>query len=163
MFQKDDWKVGSIATVFGCLLLYFSLTTELSENVLAISDIAGPFGVPNIVAVIIIAIGLLHILAAFLLRNDTSTSEKTKKEKAGEISQERVVVLVIIISAVYILLLSFLGYLISTCLLIAVLMYLFYERNWKKTIVFSVLFTGALFLIFNNLLNVNLPPFSVLN
>jgi hypothetical protein len=124
------------------------------------SDVAGPSGLPNILAISIIMLGLIHLIGSIItkIRLGKSISENIKPVEIKR-KNFRVYVL-LLISFMYISLLPILGYLITTIIWLGGLMWLFGERRWLNISVISILFTVFLYLIFSKVLRVFLPVMS---
>ncbi|MEL7565305.1 MAG: tripartite tricarboxylate transporter TctB family protein [Dehalobacterium sp.] len=163
MFKKDDWKTGILALSIGLCMLLFSLPLNgRVQQAQRLSELMGPSGLPNIIAGIMIFIGLLHLGMSYRLRKQdsppvTTGEECTGQEKGKKSVQDWVLYLVVAISLGYIVLLPRLGYLLMTMLLMTVLMYLFNEQKWQKVLIISVVFSGFLYFVFSELLGVLLP------
>ena len=150
MFKRDDWIFGVIATAVGSAALY--LTKDLG-TVRSI-DSAGPRMFPLIVSSLMIAIGVAHILGAWLVRRRLPADSEEKKKENGSIKH---VILICIACGVYCLLLESVGYLIMTPLLIIAIMMSVGERKIGSILTTTVVVSAFLFCVFYYALNVRIP------
>ncbi|ATW26123.1 tripartite tricarboxylate transporter TctB family protein [Candidatus Formimonas warabiya] len=159
MFKKDDWKTGLLALGAGLFILLFSLPLNgRVQQAQQLSEVMGPSGLPNIIAVLMILIGLVHLAVSYRMRDQNAHPDSIKEKKETKKGiQEGILYLVILVSLVYIFLLPKLGYLLMTIMLMAVLLYLFNERKWQKVLIISVAFSVFLYFVFGELLGVLLP------
>ena len=153
MFKKNDWIFGIISMAIGLFVL---LNIEPLREVKNSMDPAGPASLPSLIALIMIAIGLLHVVASIYMIRKEPVNEKTN----GETKKTKSVFPVVRISAasvIYILLLPIIGYPLATPLLIAAIMLSVGIRKKKKIIIVSLLTTIILFASFTFGLKVDLP------
>jgi putative tricarboxylic transport membrane protein len=156
--------------IIGIILLiasafYYSSTTGFPPP--SKTENLGPAFFPTLLAAALAFLSLLLILDSFLFQ---STSEK---EKDGAVIQgaERLeedsfgaeeisytfLFGTIGLSFLYVGLLSFLGYLISTPLFLIILIRLLEYKKWKNIIAASIGLTATLYLLFAVALGVSLP------
>lgn len=150
MFKRSDWIVG----VFSILLGVFILVVSTTWHELNSMDFAGPEGVPRILAWGILIIGIIHVVGAYL---SPKLSSDHKNQWVKELYEAKPIIQITLVSAIYILLFEYLGYLIATPLLIIGIMMVVKVRDIKSLLITSLSTTTILYLIFGIALKVKLP------
>jgi|SRR5690554_6931991 len=115
---------------------------------------------PRIVMVITV------ILAVFLVSSTLSQYLKTKSTESAAGAEEELesdirldkLLLVILILFAYVFCIDAIGYLITTLMFLAVLMYVLENRNYIALISTSIITTALTFYVFRYLMMVPLPP-----
>lgn len=139
--------------ILGFGMAIFSIVTLVeSRNLVSANkwDVFGPDGFPKIVAYVLLALSIILIISSLRKRN-------AGKNKFS-LTKLEVIVLVSIIA--YAFLLPILGFLIATALFILSIQLLL-TYDIKKTrismVITTVVVTGSVYIVFEKLLNVNLP------
>jgi hypothetical protein len=148
LFKRDDWIFGLISTLLGVAVIYFSRDLKAETSL----DPAGPAAMPVIIACMMIAIGIVHIIGAWRIikKGPAAVAEKKK----GDIKK---VAAICAACLIYYLLLDVLGYPVLTPFLIMAIMGSVGVRDLKHMIGMSIGTTAVLFCIFYFLLKVSLP------
>lgn len=151
MTKGDRW-IGIALIVFGAFMLYQAFTMEFP----VFPNDPGPVLMPKI-----LGIGLLICGAGLLVWPKSEAAEAKRKEesKFDEGSKRMAVIGSALI--LYIFLMKFIGFLISTVLFMAFVIWFLDDAKSKKTVVLSVvssiIVSGGIYLIFNNGLGIILP------
>ncbi len=138
-------STGLIALVLGVVIAVQA--AQLPPSTMA-GDI-GPAVFPFISAGILILCGL-----GMLITGGVKEASIFTKESLVRLAKIFAVVLL------YILAMSYLGFLIPTCAVLFVLSVMFAEEDhiaWWKILVFAIVLTIAIYLLFHNVLNLKLP------
>lgn len=156
---KQEIFVGIGAIVAS--VIYFCMAFSIKQKGLMLTTSANsltPDTVPKIIGLIGIIVGFAIMIPAII---------KYKKEAANlpDVAEDEVKIpfmtkdrIVIIASmCAYLLLIEILGYIIATILLAVGLLTYLEKGNYKKNILFAVIFVVACFLIFNDVLQIWLP------
>ncbi len=146
MFKRDDWMFGVLAIVIGAALVAIAPLAGVKTM-----DPAGPTAFPRIIAWMMIAIGVLHIIGSLLVMKKEGGDGKKKKKKMLP------VVLISVASLAYYFLLMPVGYLVMTPLLVAAVMLSVGERRPGKVITTAICSAAVLFIAFYYGLGVSLP------
>ena len=96
---------------------------------------------------------MLAMLSVSLILSSFSGLKEEKKEKGDR----RTFIIFLVECGVYLLVLNYLGFLISTMLLLGVVVHLLGERKWWKIIVISVVTSFIIYQLFGVYLGVMLP------
>ncbi|KJS87324.1 MAG: hypothetical protein JM58_04565 [Peptococcaceae bacterium BICA1-8] len=153
MFKRNDYIVGIASILLGIFILLQS--AELIARVKMSIDPAGPAALPNLMAYIMIAIGIIHLVGAW--HANRVIEEKQSKSVKEFVEQYKAVVYVTLVSIIYAVFLESIGYLILTPLLIGSLLWIVKMRNFGKISQVSIFMTIILFTIFKFGLKVKLP------
>jgi len=154
MFKRNDYVVGITAILLGIFILWQS--KDVLEKVKISIDPAGPAALPNLMAYILIIIGIIHLIGSWYA-NKTITKEKQTKKLKEFVEQYKAVVYVSLVSIAYAALLESIGYIILTPVLIGSLLWIVKVRDLKKISTVSIVMTAILFTIFRFGLRVKLP------
>ena len=144
--RKADLYVGTIIVCIGLLLAYESLQLPTVEGMLI-----GPGSLPLGLGICLAVLGLILVLASAM----GHTRDKVICWPQG--SELRQIVLVALSFALYIVIVTILGYLISTLLMLIVLIRVMGNFRWRFVIPISLFFTIALYIIFQVWLQISLP------
>lgn len=150
MFKREDVWVGIVSVLLGIFVLILSAAFHEDTAL----DIAGPGGLPTILAWSILAIGVIHIVGAYYA---PKSKEDSKAKLAKEFEAAKPILRIALVCVLYILLLEYIGYLIATPLLMMGIMWTINVRDKKSLLLTSVVTTIILYLIFNVALKVKLP------
>lgn len=96
---------------------------------------------------------MLALLSVSLILSSFSGLKEEKKEKGDR----RTFIIFLVECAVYLLVLNYLGFLISTMLLLGAVVHLLGERKWWKIIVISLVTSFIIYQLFGVYLGVMLP------
>lgn len=114
----------------------------------------GPAFLPRVVSVALLVV-LLAILAS-------ETIGRVRGRSGAQSTQERVnrrQVSMVVIMAVYVVILPLAGFIVSTVLLLLVVSKMFGVGGWIKPVIVSIAATGAIYLVFVEILRV--PLYSI--
>ena len=121
-------------------------------------DPIGPHVFPQIMSVIIILCALGNLLVIPLSRKAKKKKEQPQGQEEGTgVASIIKIILVIATSGLYIIIMPWAGYLISTILLIFILIVIQGEIDLRKNILISCSFAIVLYLLFSKVLNILLP------
>ena len=124
-------------------------------------DPVGPHVFPQIMSIVIVACAAGNLLMMFLAALKPKLVDVDLKEGEGEgidfVSILKVI-MVIAVSGIYIFIIHWAGYLISTVLLISSLMLIQGGIELKKNLLISFGFSLLLYVVFLKFLNILLPP-----
>lgn len=152
---------------FGAYLFFSAAEIE----VLGQSDLFGPGAFPQVVGGLLIACGAWLLVSEFRrLRTQAEVISPDEGSKAAADRDEQDFSIapddysawrpaaVIALTVVYVFVLPFAGYIVSTVLAIAAIATLVArEFRWKLALIFSGVTTALLFLLFSGLLGIRLP------
>jgi len=148
VFERSDRYLG-----LGCIVVSIVGFMSASKwKVLFATDPAGPGAIPKILCGGILIVGVILIAGSVFM--------KQKEGAAAPFCTAKELRLTLAMTAsclLYILLLSRIGYLLATPLLVAAILLIVGLRTPRVILMVSVLGTIVLFLIFYSLLKVNLP------
>lgn len=118
---------------------------------------------PLAIAAIAIFIGILLILKGGITPSILAIRALLNESQQRK-SDRRKIAITCVICFFYALTFEHLGYVVSTTLfMFAMLMVTCGLSYWKKGAIISIVFAGSIFITFNDLLAVNLPPFPFFN
>ncbi|MDI9390764.1 MAG: tripartite tricarboxylate transporter TctB family protein [Synergistota bacterium] len=124
-------------------------------------DPLGPHVFPQIVSVVIIVCAVVNLFMIFLrMREDRSITVDAKGVQQAEGSDFQnflKVALIVLISGVYILILNWIGYLLSTILLVFLLILIQGGTGFSKNLAVSCGFSLVLYILFSRVLKIILP------
>jgi putative tricarboxylic transport membrane protein len=133
---------------------YYAWSSEIADSTL--SDEVGATGLPHVLSVILAILAVLLIVRAMLLRRARTAAAAADADDEGDAGLPRAIGF-LLLGAVYVFVLPFVGYVAGTALLIgAVALYEGAPRNW---VVLAAAVGGAVFYwaIFVKLLGVHQP------
>ncbi len=142
--SKDLW-LGIFCLLGGTALYFYSSNYDNFSY-----DVVGGGGFPRLLAIIIFACGLLIGAEVFFKRKNTTESKKAPGNYGAAIKM-------FVSVLVYIMILTHVGYVVSTLALTAVLLYIQNVKDIKKLTLYSVVIVAALYLLFRVVLAVKLP------
>jgi len=162
--------VSNIKSNWDGLTGLFSITFGLAYGGYAYSLPQPMFGnpleaifLPLTVSAIAIFIGILLILTGGITPSITAI-KALLNESPQRKEDRRKIAITCVICIFYAMLFEHVGYVISTSLfMFSTLTVTCGKGFWKKSALISIIFAGGIFITFNELLSVNLPPFPFFN
>lgn len=139
--------------VIGIVLLAF--LTSLAVQVPAIPEVSR--GYPLVLLII------SYIMTIYLLVNSIVKQKKEEKQQTQVIEQVKIIVPYCLMIAVYLVMMSKIGYIVSTVLFMAASLVYLKLKNKVVLIVLSIVLTIILYFVFTNFLTVILPRGSWFN
>jgi putative tricarboxylic transport membrane protein len=139
--KQADLTAAIILLVIG---IYVSIEVA-GYNQIASLDI-GPAFFPRVLGILLIA---------FAITLGFQTMKKNDQTAVAFVNRNLLIVFGLV--AVFALVFNFLGFLISSVVLLTVLMKLMGAESWKKAILVSTITTIAIYSVFHTFLNVPLP------
>lgn len=146
MKLKVEYFIGLFSIVIGALVLFM---TRSFPAYLTANSSTGPDFFPNLIAIILMVVGIGEFFEA---RNSVKTINFRIADKRAFIN----IVVVIIAIITYILVLPILGFVFSS-FLFSILVMMLLNVKFIKSLIFSLVLVGILFLIFSQLFRVPLP------
>jgi len=153
-----DFLLGGICLVAGAT--YYSVASTIPKSML--SDEIGPGGVPAAVGLAAIVVSVLIMLKAMVVWNQERLAAKLVSSVATDEAEETggshwLSVSLVMVLVSLILVLPILGYIISIFLLIMVSAALSGHAKNLKLLVFSLVSSVTLYVIFQVIMSVKLP------
>lgn len=147
MFEYKDRYLGIMSIVCGIA----GYTAANKWRVLMSADPIGPSGIPKILSVGFIILGIILVLG--------SISSYAKNDETTHLSWQNFVLTVTLslVCFVYLIILPYIGYLLATPLLLAIIMFTVGDVPLRTNLLVSIFTTVVLFVVFYSLLKVNLP------
>lgn len=158
---KYNWDglTGLISIAFG--LTYGGFAYNLPQPMFG-NPLEAIF-LPLAVSAIAIFIGILLIITGGITPSIIAIKALLNESPQRKNDRRRIAI-TCVLCAFYAMLFEHAGYVISTFLFIfSMLMVTCGITFWKKGAVISIAFSGGIFITFNELLSVNLPPFPFIN
>lgn len=156
MQERRDMYIGLIGTIFG--LFVSIMAWNLPDSFVASSrgHIYLPFGA----GIIMLVFGIILFLKNYMVvkeKNYTASSSTKKEEK-----HYKLILITIILSLVYAFIFDKLGYIISTSLFTATMLFILRgTKKWLSNVIISVAFSLFIFYVFGNFLQIYLPTLQV--
>ena len=153
-----DFLLGGICLVAGAI--YYSVASVIPKSML--SDEIGPGGVPAVVGLAAMVVSVLIMLKAMVVWNQERLAAKlaspvTTNEAAEAVGSHWLSVSLVLVLVSLIVILPILGYIISIFLLIMVSAALSGHAKNLKLLVFSLVSSVTLYVIFHFVMSVKLP------
>jgi hypothetical protein len=153
-----DFLLGGICLVAGAI--YYSVASVIPKSML--SDEIGPGGVPAVVGLAAMVVSVLIMLKAMVVWNQERLAAKLASPVATDEAEETggshwLSVSLVMVLVSLILVLPILGYIISIFLLIMVSAALSGHAKNLKLLVFSLVSSVTLYVIFQVIMSVKLP------
>jgi putative tricarboxylic transport membrane protein len=153
-----DFLLGGICLVAGAI--YYSVASVIPKSML--SDEIGPGGVPAVVGLAAMVVSVLIMLKAMVVWNQERLAAKlaspvTTDEAAEAVGSHWLSVSLVLVLVSLIVILPILGYIISIFLLIMVSAALSGHAKNLKLLVFSLVSSVTLYVIFHFVMSVKLP------
>lgn len=153
-----DFLLGGICLVAGAT--YYSVASEIPKSML--SDEIGPGGVPAAVGLAAMVVSVLIMLKAFLAWNQDRLAVKLSSADATQGDEDAggshwLSVITALVMVLLIVVLPILGYVASIFLLIMVSALLAGHDKNLKLVVFSLVSSVTLYVIFQFVMGVKLP------
>jgi putative tricarboxylic transport membrane protein len=146
-------EVGVALVVIAVAAWYYWQATFLPTRSV---DPLGPAAYPKMLAVVVILFGLLHIIVSYFRRNRLGGDEDALQGRAKLMGNIRIAS-VVAATAVYLLVMEPLGYIISTFAYIMALPALVGERSVRGIAISAVLVSVLMFVLFVVVLKVLVP------
>lgn len=147
---------SSVEKYGGLLLAVFSLILYFIIIPLQVGDVkkavVTPQSLPNALTLFMFFLSICLFISGY-----HKSKKSDQKIYTINISEIKLVVLSLVVIAVYILVIKYLGYLITTVIALAILMYAFGQRKLIKILSVSILVPIAIQLFFTNLMKIYLP------
>lgn len=137
----ENKKIGMVLGVYILSIIFFVQSFQMVED-------SGLF--PRFVSVLIIFLNSLYLLEIY------RGTDRTEKNKKDEIVYKKLYIM-IILSALYILIVPFLGYFIATIIFMVVSMNSLGVKNNKKILSIAIISALVIYLCFSVLLKVHIP------
>lgn len=133
-----------------CILVLVVASFFASFDVLDTSGTSdpGPAAYPRII------LAMIAICSLTLFTNRDLETEDSKQNKHGNI---KTVLILLLLIAVYVFLLQYIGYIVSTALFICAALILAKEKRPLVIVFYAVAFSLIIYFVFSNYLNVVLP------
>ena len=153
-----DFLLGGICLVAGAI--YYSVASVIPKSML--SDEIGPGGVPAVVGLAAMVVSVLIMLKAIVVWNQERLAAKLVSPVATDEAEETggshwLSVSLVLVLVSLIVILPILGYIISIFLLIMVSAALSGHAKNLKLLVFSLVSSVTLYVIFQVIMSVKLP------
>jgi putative tricarboxylic transport membrane protein len=152
MYAKVDFAIGIFLIIFSAAAHY------LAGKMPAAKQGLGPGDYPKVILKVLFILGLSLAVSSFVRIRKAAGKNNVKNFDKNELKN---VLILFLCVAVYIWLVNFLGFIILTPFFLFALMYILGLKKWFRMIAISVLTTAVVYLIFNRLLLVLLPRFSL--
>lgn len=165
--NKSAMNEGLLFVALGAALMIYSLVSYYTTT--RVEWKMSPYLFPLLISVFIIILGIARTLQsrkteaeiteAKPLQIESAEEEAVVEQAAPESGKLQWKTLLISIAAilVYIVMMPYLGFLISTAIFLAGMIWFLGERKWWMILLLSVISTGVLYVIFAVFLNVMLP------
>jgi putative tricarboxylic transport membrane protein len=119
-------------------------------------NITGPAFFPNVLAVAFIILGTIQLIAATRasLKSRTENAQKTKPSAQANRTRQAIEFIILIVAFIF----AFepLGFFTSTIVFLFLLMLLL-GLTWWKSLLYSLIFTAVIYLLFGVLFTIGLP------
>lgn len=145
--KKENIIFGLIGTLLS-IYVFWKTSRFPVDKVMGI----GPAFFPRI-----LAIGLIIFSIILIILNLFKKKEAVKASFSIKNPEIQRVAISLVATIVYVLCMSFFGFIISTTLYLMFLMYLMKLRKWMRIIIVSVAVSVVIYTIFKSLLNISLP------
>ena len=141
--------IGTI--VLGGLMYIYTFSIELNRWD---GESISPRFVPSLLAMIIIGLGILLIIRTLIQKkSEQPAEEKQEKSTGGQYK----VWLIILSSILYLVLVRYTGFIITSIIYLFFLLRTFYSPSFLKSSIISLIATFILYLVFEYLFNIHLP------
>ncbi len=143
--RKGNIVVSIIMLILGGFVLY---TTSSFPQVNG--NVVGPEFFPRIIAIGLLILGGILLIQNTIIKSEDKELKFFKKDNMKSY-------LVMLITLVYLIAMSFVGFVISSIIYLIILMIMYGIENKIKAVINSVVIVGIVYVVFNNLLSVPLP------
>lgn len=149
MTPKADFYAGVGIAVFSAIFFVLAGTFPAARG-----DGLGPGGFPRIVT------GVMFFLGIMLSLNSFVAIRKGENEE-HRMDREDFVRMVVLGGAflLYITVIKYLGYIITTPIFIFIFMYLYGDRKWKRMVIVALIGAAVTFVLFKYVFMIYLPEF----
>jgi drug/metabolite transporter (DMT)-like permease len=153
--RAKDLIVGAFSVLFGI----FMFVASGQYHRTAASDPLGPAAFPRALAVLSLFLGLIILVKGLISKERTARAAEGPADDEKHLIESPTVRLWVSIAlfAVYIAVMPFLGFFISTLLFVVCFMFLLDAGNWVKIGLSGLLVSGVIYVIFYYVLQVFLP------
>jgi len=147
--NQSEMYGGILIGIFSLLFYFYIIPRQIKDIEKAI---VSPQTLPKLLVLMIFVLSVLLVLVGY--RKKDLSNQKVYEISISEIKLVAITVGIIII---YILVVDFLGYILTTGVSIAVLMYIFGQRKKSIIILTAVIIPIIINLFFTNLMKIYLP------
>lgn len=140
---------GMILSIFSLILYFLIIPTQISnvENVLV-----SPQSFPKALAIVLLILSLC-LFASGIKKN----KKDDQKIYSISFSEIKLVLITLGIVAAYILVVKYLGYLITTIIALGILMFIYGQRKRKTILIVSIMVPILIEVFFTKLMKIHLP------
>jgi putative tricarboxylic transport membrane protein len=146
-------RVSAVIVAIGASFLILSMQTESTQD-----DLIGPRMVPNALAILVVALGLLQATINFF-----STRRGTAPEDSKQEPDYRMLGAVVGLAVFYLAAFILTGYLLSTAMTLAGMVFLFGTRNARVVATVTVAGTLVFYVGFVRIMGIYDPPGLLIN
>ncbi len=147
--------IGGGSFIFA--VVYFALSFQITNK--AVTNLKTnsiePTLFPRAISLIAMVVSLSIFIPALIKYFKTPVGEGVDEQRPKIFTKDRLVIWGCMI--VYILVVKYVGYIISTFLLSSVILNYVKREKWIRNLIFSLVFSVVCYLVFNNLLSIWLP------
>lgn len=143
--RKGNIVVSIIMLILGGFVLYTTASFPAGSG-----NVVGPGFFPRIIAIGLLILGGVLFIQNTIIKSEDKELKVFKKENMKSY-------LVMLITLVYLIAMSMVGFVISSIVYLIILMIMYGIENKAKAVINSVLIVGIVYVVFNNLLSVPLP------
>lgn len=147
-----EW-ILAVSTLIGAGV-YLLATQDIPS--LMLGDVVGPRFFPELVGLGLVVAGTLLVYEAWWKQATRNKSVEKENRQIAKRAQ-KIIVAAAVWTIVYYIAFEPVGYIISTIIYIFCLLCYFNQVKWWKNAIYTVMFTGAAYAIFDKFLNVVLP------
>jgi len=148
MTPKADFYSGIGIAVFSAVFFFIAGTYPEAAKGL------GPGGFPQIITATMFVLGMLQSVNSFV-------AMKRGAKESAKLNGKEIVQMLILGAAffAYVLVMKYLGYVISTLIFLFLFLYLYGDRKWLRMVLVTVIGTAVTFIMFKYLFQIYLPEF----
>ena len=148
--NKAEKVGGGILLIFSLVLLFVLIPSQVKE-------VKG-FGVsPRVFPIILSMILLVLSLSLFWRGHSNKATDKDTNEYEISAKETKLVLLTVLLIGAYIVMLEYLGYLITTVVVLGFLMYMYGQKNIKSIVITSLVIPLTIYYFFTKLMQIRLP------
>ncbi|WP_077619429.1 tripartite tricarboxylate transporter TctB family protein [Bacillus sinesaloumensis] len=151
---KKDYIFYSIVILFAGFFLSVTPTIKITNASFAV----GPRSWPYILLTLMLIMGAYGIIKTFVKSKISKATETIEKEEPGrKVFNLSIPMLSLVTVIIYVVLLNFVGFIISTILFLYGISFLLGAKKQVGTIIFSIITTVVFVVLFSVLLQIPLP------
>ncbi|MFS0822040.1 tripartite tricarboxylate transporter TctB family protein [Bacillus sp. 1P02SD] len=151
---KKDYIFYSIVILFAVFFLSMTPQIKITNATFAV----GPRSWPYILLTLMFVLGAYGIIKTFIKSKNTKATETIEKEEVGrKVFNISIPMLSLVTVIIYVVLLNFIGFIITTILFLYGISFLLGAKKQVGTIIFSVVTTVVFVVLFSVLLHIPLP------